>query len=195
MSDKLKKYIAENEEHFDTAPLTGHFERFKMLQEKQALDVPKRSEQRSLQQSSPNMLMRVAAITVLVLGIGWMLFNLGKIQGAQEFTDANSSPVFSDEFKEAEFFFTEQVNQKKKEVLAFSSPDNQDTKQIMEELKKLELQYLDLKEELTLNQDNPQIINAMIENYRIRLSVLERLLKQLKKSNTIKQKHHDEIQA
>jgi len=38
-------------------------------------------------------------------------------------------------------------------------------------------------------------INAMIENYRMRLSVLERLLEQLKRSNTIKQKHHDEIQA
>lgn len=189
MPDKLKKYISENEEHFDSSLSEGHFDRFLALQEKQALDIEKRS-------TLPiNILMKVAAITVLVLGVGWMLFNLGKMQGSQEFTSTDSNPEYSDELKEAEFFFTEQVNLKKNEVLAFSSPGNQDTKQIMEELKKLELQYEDLTEELSLNQENPQIINAMIENYRIRLSVLERLLKQLKKSNTIKQKHHDEIQA
>lgn len=191
MSDKLKNYIADNEEHFDSAPTSGHFERFRKLQDKQELVNVKPLSRKT----STNLIVNVAAITVLFLGLGWMLFNLGKIQGAQEFTETNQNNSISTELLEAEFFFTEQVNQKKKEVLAFSSPENQDTKQIMEELKKLELQYLDLKDELSLNQDNPLIINAMIENYRIRLSVLERLLKQLKKSNTIKQKHHDEIQA
>ena len=192
MSDKLKQFIAKKEEHFDTAPKPGHFDRFKALQAQQQKEVIPIVARPS---GIPSF-MKIAAIMVLVLGIGWTLFNLGKMQGAQEFT-ANDivSPVFPEELTEAEFFFAEQVNLKKKEVLAFSSPDNQDTKQIMGELKKLELQYLDLKNEFSLNQNNAQIINAMIENYRIRLSVLERLLKQLKKSNTLKQKHHDEIQA
>ena len=192
MSDKLKQFIAENEEHFDTAPKAGHFDRFKALQAAQQKEVKPIVSKPSM----IPMFMKIAAVTVLVFGIGWMMFNLGKMQGAQEFTsNEDVAPAYSDELKEAEFFFTEQVNLKKKEVLAFSSPDNVDTKQIMLELEKLELQYIDLKEELAINQSNAQIINAMIENYRMRLSVLERLLEQLKKSNTIKQKHHDEIQA
>lgn len=192
MSDKLKQFIASNEEQFDTAPKSGHFDRFRALQAQ---------HQKVVKPISPKstaipMFMKIAAVLILVFGIGWMVFNLGKMQGAQEFAVIEEvAPVYSDELKEAEFFFTEQVDLKKKEVLAFSNADNADTKHILLELEKLELQYIDLKEELTINQNNAQIINAMIDNYRMRLSVLERLLEHLKKSNTIKQKHHDEIQA
>tara|TARA_R110002050_G_scaffold244268_1_gene380920 strand:+ start:75867 stop:76454 length:588 start_codon:yes stop_codon:yes gene_type:complete len=195
MSDKLKQFIADNEAQFDTTPKPGHFDRFKALQEQHAHTAMNADSQQQ-QNSSLPMLMKIAAILVLVLGIGWMIFNLGKMQGAQEFaTIGNASPIDSDELKEAEFFFTEQVDLKKKEVLAFSNTNNADTKHILLELEKLELQYIDLKEELEINQNNAQIINAMVDNYRMRLSVLERLLAHLKKSNTIKQKHHDEIQA
>ena len=188
MSDKLKKYIAENDAEFDALPSKGHFERFKQKQGlKTIVTEPKRTV--------IPVFMKIAAIFVLVFGIGWLFFNLGKMQGSQEFASNTTTMDVSNELAEAEFFFTEQVNLKKKEVLAYSSSDNVATKQIMLELEKLELQYIDLKEELAINNNNEQVINAMIENYRMRLTVLEKLLQQLKKSNKIKQKHHENIQA
>jgi hypothetical protein len=190
MSDKLKQFISENEQHFDSVPTTGHFERFKRLQEQNITPI------RSKKSVATPIFLKVAAILVLVFGIGWMVFNLGKIQGAQEFNHlAQTQTVDNQELSDAEFFFSEQVNLKKKEVLAYASSNNDATQQIMQELEKLELQFLDLKEELAINNNNEQIINSMIENYRMRLSVLERLLKHLKKSNVIKQKHHEDIQA
>ncbi len=189
MSDKLKKYIAANEESFSASPRAGHLDRFKKLQQKQVKPIAPRKIQIPV-------FMQIAAAFVLVFGIGWLFFNLGKMSNTPSYASIENTPVnFSDELSEAETFFTQQVDIKKKEVLAFSSSDNVATSQIMLELEKLELQYIDLKEELAINSNNAQIINAMIENYRMRLSVLEKLLHQLKKSNTIKKQHHDEIQA
>lgn len=196
MSDKLKIFVAENEAEFDAMPQTGHFDRFKQKQNQQVIMVKPKFKAEPKLKEMP-MLMKIAAIFVLVFGIGWLFFNLGKLQGSQEFAASSGDLIldYSNELSDAEQFFTQQVDLKKKEVLAFSNANNTATKQIMLELEKLELQYLDLKEELAINNNNEQILNAMIENYRMRLSVLERLLKQLKKSNTIKQKHHENIQA
>jgi hypothetical protein len=189
MSDKLKKYIEDNEAHFEMLPRSGHFDRFKQKQESQF----KLHENRK---AIWYVVGKIAAVFLLVFGVGWLFFNLGKMQSTTSYANVEEGLVsFSDELIEAETFFTEQVNIKKEEVLAFSSSNNKATKQIMLELEKLELQYIDLREELEVNRNNAQIINAMVENYRMRLSVLEKLLEQLKRSNTIKQKHHDEIQA
>lgn len=188
MSDNLKKYIAENNAEFDALPNTGHFERFK---QKQGLKtIVKKSKQPVIP-----VFIKIAAVFILVFGIGWLVFNLGKIQASQEFASNTSSINISNDMEEVEFFFTEQVNLKKKEVLAYSSSNNKATQHIMLELEKLELEYLDLKEELAINNNNEQVINAMIENYRMRLNLLEKLLQQLKKSNKIKQQHHEKIQA
>lgn len=191
MSDKLKKYVADNEAKFDSAPLSGHFDRFKLLQEKQAKKQSIKSKNIGM-----SVVIKIAAIFVLVIGVSWLFFNLGKLQHSQPIVDLEITPAqFSNELLEAEVFFTEQVSLKKKEVLSLASTNDAATQQIMRELQKLELQYLDLKDELLVNRSNEQIINAMIENYRLRLSVMERLLQQLKKSNKVKQKHHENIQA
>lgn len=196
MSDKLKIFVTENEAEFDALPTAGHFDRFKQKQAQQVVEQESKLRSDSRLKIVPN-LIKIAAILVLLFGVGWLFFNLGKIQGSQGFASNSSNliPDYSVELTDAEQFFTQQVNLKKKEVLAYSNTNNAATKQIMLELEKLDFQYLDLKEELAINNDNQQILNAMIENYRMRLSVLERLLKQLKKSNNIKQKHHENIQA
>lgn len=186
MSDKLKEFISKNEAEFDQLPKSGHFERFKALQDK-ANPVPKKSQKM--------VWMRVAAILISVLGISYLFFNLGKMQAKDELVASTGSIIENSELLEAEIFFSEKVDTKKQEVLAFSKNSDPATQHIMAELDKLELQYIDLKEELSINSDNPQIINAMVENYRVRLSLLERLLEQLKKSNTLKQKHHVKVQA
>ena len=189
MSDKLKEFVSNNEESFDGAPRSGHFERFKKVQElhQKTEFTPKQNKW---------VLTKIAAVFVLVMGVSFLFYNLGKMQSNTQQLAANSGVnSFNEDLTEAELFFTEKVNVKRKEVLAFSGSNNPATTKIMRELEKLELQYIDLKEELSINDNNPQIINAMVENYRMRLSLLERLLEQLKKSNTIKQKHHDEVQA
>ncbi len=186
MSDKLKEFISKNEAEFDQLPKSGHFERFKALQEK-SNPVPKKGQKM--------VWIRVAAMFISVLGLSYLFFNLGKMQANDELVASTDTVIENSELLEAEIFFSEKVDTKKQEVLAFSENIDPATQHIMAELDKLELQYIDLKEELAINSDNPQIINAMVENYRVRLSLLERLLEQLKKSNTLKQKHHVKVQA
>lgn len=186
MSDKLKEFISKHEAEFDKEPKIGHLDRFKQLQ-KQVKLVPKKQNDFTI--------WKVAAIFAMVLGISYLFFNLGKMQATDQLVADTTIALENSELTEAEIFFSEKVATKKQEVLAFTTPKDPATQQIMMELKGLELQYVELKEELTINAENPQIINAMVENYRSRFSLLERLLKQLKKSNTIKQKHHVEVQA
>ncbi len=186
MSDRLKEFISKHEAEFDQEPRDGHLERFKQLNIQKNV-VPRKGQDFTV--------WKMVAMLVVILGVGYLFFNLGKMQATNNLVADNYLEESRMEMTEAEIFFSEKVATKKQEVLAFSEVNDPATQQIMLELDKLELQYMDLKEELTINSDNPQIINAMVENYRSRFSLLEKLLEQLKKANTIKQKHHVEVQA
>jgi hypothetical protein len=48
------------------------------------------------------------------------------------------------------------------------------------DLEELDEVYLELKEDLKDNVANPEVIEAMILNYRVKLEILEDLLNQLK---------------
>ena len=192
MKDKLKEFASSHKDDFDSVPELGHFDRFKELQKEQETQ----KTETIVQKETKWVLMKVAAMLILVLGVGWLFFNLGKMQVNDELVVASLEVgAINDELSEAEVFFANKVDKKRKEVLAYSGGRSSATSKIMLELEKLELQYSDLKNELLVNEESPQIVNAMIENYRLRLSLLERLLKQLKKSNTLKQKYHEQEQA
>ncbi|MFT4754331.1 MAG: hypothetical protein ACI85Q_001888 [Salibacteraceae bacterium] len=187
MSDKLKEFISKNEAKFDALPQNGHFERFKKRQEKSTLSEPKAANFKWV-------MTKIAAVFILVLGVSFLFFNLGKMQATTDLVaEVSAVEKYGEDLTEVEVFFTEKVNLKRDEVLAYAGTNNRATSKILMELDKLELQYIDLKKELLMNDNNPQIINAMVENYRTRFSLLERLLEQLKKSNTIKQKHHEQV--
>jgi len=84
---------------------------------------------------------------------------------------------------ETEAYYTSKIIIKKEEIFRFagSSPDIKD--EINLEFSQLDAIYAELKNDLNDNAANEEVVEAMIQNYRIKLEILEDILHQLKKSN------------
>jgi len=108
-----------------------------------------------------------------------------------EHMDDSSSPIVR-ELIEAEAYYTSQINIRKEEVfrLTASTPDIQN--EINTELVELDKVFNELKEDLKDNADNEEVIEAMIQNYRVKLDILEEMLYRLKQSHESENTGKDE---
>jgi hypothetical protein len=96
------------------------------------------------------------------------------------------------ELIEAEAYYTSLINMKKEEVfrLTSNSPDIQ--LEINTEMVELDKVFEELKEDLKDNAANEEVIEAMIQNYRVKLDILEEMLFRLKQSNESQNTGNDE---
>jgi uncharacterized protein (UPF0333 family) len=85
---------------------------------------------------------------------------------------------------EAEAFYSSQINSKKEEIFRFAGTHSEITHEVNVEFSQLDSVYTQLKRDLKDNADNQQVLEAMIQNYRIKLEILEDILNQLKMSNS-----------
>ncbi len=85
------------------------------------------------------------------------------------------------ELQEAESYYSGLIDQKLKEVrpMLAEFPDIQ--QELDGDMKELDSVYSSLKEDLKDNVSNQQVIEAMIENYRTRIDILEEMLQFLDK--------------
>ena len=86
--------------------------------------------------------------------------------------------------KDAEAYYTSMIDSKEEQILQILGEDNQVMNDIMEEMNELDEIYVQLKNDLKDNVANEEIIEAMVQNYRMKLFILEDILKQLQKTNT-----------
>ena len=95
--------------------------------------------------------------------------------------DDMESPMVK-ELIEAEAYYTSQINMRKEEVfkLTANSPDVQ--REINTELVEMDKVFEELKDDLKDNADNEEVIEAMIQNYRLKLDILEEMLNRLQES-------------
>ncbi len=84
----------------------------------------------------------------------------------------------SEDYAEIEQYYAVQVNNKVEELKSLN-PDPE----FLEDIHGLEEDYELLKKELGAGGDDEIIIEAMIENYRLKLEVLEEILSDLKSTN------------
>jgi hypothetical protein len=84
------------------------------------------------------------------------------------------------EILETEAFYTSIVNQKYSELQAYFSSAPNLKKELDYDLNELDNIYLELKEDLKDNIGNPEVVEAMIQQYRTKVEILEDLLNQLK---------------
>jgi hypothetical protein len=97
-------------------------------------------------------------------------------------TPAESSPMVR-ELIEAEAYYTSIINLKKDEVFRLTASHPEVRHEIDMEMVDLDRVFSELKDDLRDNADNEEVIEAMIQNYRIKLNILEEMLHQLNESN------------
>ncbi len=104
--------------------------------------------------------------------------------------------AFSDnnELTEVKAYYCTKISERENEIYKYTAYNPDIKKQIGIEFFQMDSIYNSLRRDLKDNIDNKEVVEAMIQNYRIRLNILENMLQQLKgKESTKTKKPHYEI--
>jgi len=187
MSDPLEDFIRENRASFDRDyPPLNHEKRFE-----ERLTNPKLHSQKSDEQDSNRGYTRLkkviytAAAAVVVFGAVFIYqnYNLVPVQEKLVGDQTMYLEELSSEMAQVEDYYKRTILTRKEELQNMPGAEDYILKSYFSELDELELAYEDLSKNLARNYSDERIINAMIENYRDRIEVLEALTKQLQTLN------------
>lgn len=182
MKDKLKKRFENHELDLDSNPPEGHRNRFEQrLEEEENLN-PKGVQFHI----SYKLLRRVAVAAILVIAVTFTwLVNDSKVE--TPVNEGMSLAAISDKYQDVETFYRREVNNRL--ILIENSGSDMEKsiyREAISKLTKLENSYKLLEKDLGSNPDNLRVINAMIQNYQLRIKVLETLYKKLEINQTLK---------
>jgi predicted CopG family antitoxin len=166
MSDRLEEFVKQHREQFD-------------LQEPDPSIWLKINPATTpvVRERRPMRWLRVAATIALIFA--------GSSAGIYFLTgERGASGLYSNELyleiQETEQYYTRMVAQRYNELEPFLAGNPAAREMLSTDMEELDEVYEELKEDLKDNVSNPEVIEAMILNYRVKLEILEDLLNQLK---------------
>lgn len=185
--DKLEHFIIENRDDFDV------YEPSDELWDRIQKPSPK-----VIQLNWKTIAVRVAAVVVIFIA-SYFFHDMMQSENTQQI--AQQQPEMEDQqmeqvqvLMEAEVFYSSQISNTKDEIFKLSGNDKELIDDINFDMVELDDIFQELKDDLKDNSDNEEVIEAMIQNYRIKLQVLEEILTQLNKtknSNENENNHHE----
>lgn len=176
-TDKLEKFIIENRNDFDDlVPDPAIFNRIQ------------KREPETISLNWTKVLVRVAAVMVIAVTsyifIDYMVKeDQSTMLVEKETIDPNDAEMVQ-ELVEAEYYYSARINERKEEFYCLTANNTGLRDDINLELVELDHVFKDLKEDLKDNADNEEVVFAMIQNYRIKLEILEEILEQLRSAET-----------
>ncbi len=106
----------------------------------------------------------------------------------------DASPM-ARELMEAEAYYSSMISQKQEEIFRLTTSNPDIRHEIDMEMVDLDRVYSELREDLKDNAHNEEVIEAMIQNYRLKLDILEEMLYQLKQSDESQNEKDNENEA
>ena len=106
-------------------------------------------------------------------------------EGELSVEDGQTEQVYNEQMQvlmEAEVYYASRIATAKEDVYRLSGKDERLMEVLNLDLGELEGAFEELKKDLKDDSDNQEVIEAMIQNYRIKLEILEEMLLQLNKS-------------
>lgn len=194
MSDHIEKHIKQNKDEFQFELPNGHMERFKKKLS------PDTEEEKPSPTLIPNWL-KVAAGILITIGLFSAIFYAGRLSKSnplvhEEELKEETLPLksISNEMKEVELFFQQKINEKK-QIASLAISDDLELQSFFNQIEDLEKQYQILCKELAWNNGDERIVQSMIKNYQLRLSLLEKLLEEIQLKKKIKSQRHENKHA
>jgi hypothetical protein len=166
MSDRLEEFMKQHREQFDR-----HEPDPSLWLKVQTGKEPRGTERRSLR-----WLRVAAAIAMIFAGSTAGIYFL---TGNRAEADQYSSEMYQD-IRETETYYGQMVSQRFEELQPYLTNDPAAREMLSADMEELDEVYGELKEDLKDNASNPEVVEAMILNYRVKLEILEDLLYQLK---------------
>lgn len=172
--DKLKNFIDQHRDEFETE--LPH----RMVWENIEKRLHPAGRTRSIWNIVP-MIYKVAASGLILVALG---VGIGfKIQQTKDFTYAIQNPNSRKEFREAEAYYTSQIDYKLSELNTLK-PDAS----ILDDLNQIDQISTELKLELVKNpdQDQSMLIQQMMQQYQQKLNVLNKILSKIQQKENEK---------
>jgi hypothetical protein len=171
MDDRFEKFIRENHESFDFR------EPDPRIWKKIETDI------RVKRKIDWLLIMKHAAVVVMIFaasyGVNEMIHRLNnKGYSAQKFNKSDKEKVIPG-LNEAEAYYTNLVNQKLDELKPIIKNCPSLEKELNYDMSELDSVYYDLKSDLKDNMANQEVIEAIIDNYRLKINILEDILKEI----------------
>ena len=166
MSDKLKSFVDARREDFELFSLdveTG-WQEIKEEVSVSAVGKPFMKPWMTI----------AASISLVLIGalIGYRMYSTDMLAGE------------SSEFIDMQFYYEEMVDTKLQLVR-----QRVDDPVILEDLEAMDQAFAELKADLRDNVDNEEVLEAMIDNYRLKLQILQRILDELEEESHEEQTH------
>jgi hypothetical protein len=177
MSDRLEDFVKQHQEQFDLhEPDPSIWLKINSPQAGRSLQKAGRHIP-LVQERRPMPWLRIAATVALIFAASTagIYFLTGEKPNQEEY----SSELYM-EMMETEQYYTQMVSERYNELKPFLASDPGAKEMLSTDMDELDEVYDELKEDLKDNASNPEVIEAMILNYRVKLEILEDLLNQLK---------------
>lgn len=134
-----------------------------------------------------------AAAAIIIFMVAWTLNDL-RDHNQEEVLAKSENIEIIKELKEAEAFYNARINHNMDRITTLASHQPGLVESVNMDLEQLDAVYNELKNDLGDNAANQEVIEAMIQNYRLKLDILEEILEQLEeKSNNKKASENYEI--
>jgi hypothetical protein len=193
--DYIEELILENLEALnDNEPMEGHFDRFE----------EKLKAQHKVRKLNWKGVLKVAAVVIFVMlaanqvsiyfspetkGIAGLIMN------KPSNTDITLASV-SSEYQEVEFYYTTSINtglNQWNELSKAGLITDEEQTMMDDELKEFETMYKNLQSDLAANPNDERVINAMLEFYQVKLSVITMIVNKLEEVKQQKNNHDEDI--
>lgn len=175
--DRLERFILDNKEGFGPPmPAPDVWDK-----------IQKREPQKENLFNWKMVMSRAAAVAVIFISSYYFheyrSMIKAKAPGQNATVDlAQQEPVYQ-EMEEAESYYSSQIKYKKNELFSLTEDSPELQKDINRDLSELDNILLELKADLKDNAANQEVIEAMMQNYMLKLEILEDMLKQIKPNN------------
>lgn len=162
------------------------------LEELNTREMPQNHELRFLEKlenkNKTNRFRFIGVAASVVLLLGFFVWNM-----KQEVVVKEEVSVYPQEVKEAHLYYDGIIMKQLAKLESFKNEDNSvliaDT---VSELKKLKIEEEELLTQLS-NNYNERIVKALIDNFQIRINLLESVMQQVKEINQLKNEYHEEV--
>jgi hypothetical protein len=175
-TDKLEKFIRDNRESFD------EHEPSPELWDK--INKPE-SKGRIININWKSYASKAAAVVVIFIS-SYYFHEYRSNRKANDVAENTNSAIENDplykDLIEAEFYYTAQIDERKNELFMLAGNTPGLKKEVNIELEDLDAIFRELKEDLKDNAYNQEVVEAMIQNYMLKLEILEDILNQIKSS-------------
>jgi len=190
--DYIEELIQNNLEALnDNEPMDGHFERFEA----------KLKTQHKKRKISLNVVLKIAAAVVFVFLATNQAFiyfspnSQGLILNANKPSEVTLASI-STEYKEVEFYYTTSIKTGLTQWDELNSEgyiSDEEQTMMQTELEEFEKLYKSIQDDLAANPNDDRVINAMLEFYQTKLSLINMIVNKLEEVKQQKNNHYENI--